>query len=499
MAAKATEQAVTAEPPVSGIPVPPEPVDQTPVKSPASTAGTGGETFQPTGEVKPLNIEDDALGWLESLAAKQGARPEELLTNPQTRSAEMPDWLRQPGEEPVDVSGSEKQESLPAELPEETPAQPVDQPVSGGDDTMAWLDELAADQGAKPDIPLVSPIDDQGTLPDWIQEARGDQPVVPAPEETLPVTPEPPAVEDDISITTWLSKLDVNEASRKKSEEVTSETQPVAPADELPDWLKDIEKPAAPIEAPKADNDLPEWLRHPISSLEPEPGAPLPGLDSIPEPEPEAPTWMDENVPVAGETAPTMPGEWLPVDAKAAINPDSLPAAEPPVAETTPVADSLPAAEISQAVETTPVSGPVPTKETAPIPEPMPVEENLPVIEPVSIAKPPSFSVRAAIPLPTLKQTGMLSHIPAQDKDAELLSSAQDVLDQNSLDDAMKKYTKLIKKGRLLDEVIHDLREAIYRYPVDVIVWQTLGDAYMRANRLQDALDAYTKAEELLR
>ena len=63
----------------------------------------------------------------------------------------------------------------------------------------------------------------------------------------------------------------------------------------------------------------------------------------------------------------------------------------------------------------------------------------------------------------------------------------------------MKQYTKLIKKGRLLDEVIHDLREAIYRYPVDVIIWQTLGDAYMRANRLQDALDAYTKAEELLR
>jgi cytochrome c-type biogenesis protein CcmH/NrfG len=50
-----------------------------------------------------------------------------------------------------------------------------------------------------------------------------------------------------------------------------------------------------------------------------------------------------------------------------------------------------------------------------------------------------------------------------------------------------------------LDEVIHDLREAIYRYPVEVIIWQTLGDAYMRTNRLQDALDAYTKAEELLR
>ncbi len=100
---------------------------------------------------------------------------------------------------------------------------------------------------------------------------------------------------------------------------------------------------------------------------------------------------------------------------------------------------------------------------------------------------------------PTLKQTGMLSPVPVQDKDAELLSTAQTVLNHDFLDESMKYYMRLIKKGHLLDEVIHDLREATYRYPVDVIIWQTLGDAYMRANRLQDALDAYTKAEELLR
>ena len=41
--------------------------------------------------------------------------------------------------------------------------------------------------------------------------------------------------------------------------------------------------------------------------------------------------------------------------------------------------------------------------------------------------------------------------------------------------------------------------QALYRYPVEVAILQALGDAYMRANRLQDALDSYTKAEELLR
>ena len=34
-------------------------------------------------------------------------------------------------------------------------------------------------------------------------------------------------------------------------------------------------------------------------------------------------------------------------------------------------------------------------------------------------------------------------------------------------------------------------------YPVEVGIWQTLGDAYMRANRLKEALEAYNKAEEL--
>ena len=537
LSAKAVEQSVTGEPPVSDISVPQELPGQTPIRPPEPAKDTSGESFQPTGEVKPLNIGDDALGWLESLAAKQGAKPEELLTNPQMRSAEMPDWLRQTDEESVDASGTPvqehpgtspetvppepltgldtaqfskpvhtidevfpaKQEAPLSEHPEEAPTQPVDQPVGGEDDTMAWLEELAANQGIKPEEPLASPKDDLGTTPGWTQKVQDDQPVVPAQEEELAAMAEPATKESDITITSWLNKVDVEEALRKKSEEATIEAQPAAPAEELPDWLKDLEKPAAPVEVPKTDDNLPDWLRHPIPASEPEPVPPIPGLDSAPEPGPETPAWIDENVPVAGPTAPTMPGEWLPADEKTVAIPDSLPAAETPLVVTKPEADSLLAAEISQPVETAPVPEPAPAVEAAPIITPMPIEETLPVIEPVSAAAPASFSVRPTVSMPTLKQTGMLSHVPAQDKDAELLSSAQDVLDQNSLDDAMKKYSKLIKKGRLLDEVIHDLREAIYRYPVDVIIWQTLGDAYMRANRLQDALDAYTKAEELLR
>jgi cytochrome c-type biogenesis protein CcmH/NrfG len=34
---------------------------------------------------------------------------------------------------------------------------------------------------------------------------------------------------------------------------------------------------------------------------------------------------------------------------------------------------------------------------------------------------------------------------------------------------------------------------------VDVSIWEALGDARMRIGHLQEALDAYTKAEELIR
>ena len=80
-----------------------------------------------------------------------------------------------------------------------------------------------------------------------------------------------------------------------------------------------------------------------------------------------------------------------------------------------------------------------------------------------------------------------------------ILGQARTELSSSNLSGALDGYARLIKKGRFLDEVIFDLRDALYRFPVDVDIWQSLGDAYMRSNRLQDALDAYTKAEELLR
>ena len=125
-----------------------------------------------------------------------------------------------------------------------------------------------------------------------------------------------------------------------------------------------------------------------------------------------------------------------------------------------------------------------------------PVEEE-PQQEPAPepVMEEPSEPVSEAVEEPApAEQPAMASQVQEP-----VLAEAQLELSRGNVSGALTSYEKLIRKGRMLDEIIHDLREALYRYPVDVSILQALGDAYMRANRLQDALDAYTKAEELLR
>ena len=181
--------------------------------------------------------------------------------------------------------------------------------------------------------------------------------------------------------------------------------------------------------------------------------------------------------------------------------------AEPTKIEPTRSTDWTPEPEEQKEVETKEeVSSPPPTPEpvadarqSAPEPEPVAKTEE-PVPEPVKEPEPQKEEVKPAIPPKpykepvTRKTTGMLE-MPVD----PILGSARAELSRSNIPGALETYGKLIKKGRFLEEVIYDLRDALYRYPVEVSIWQSLGDAYMRANQLQDALDAYTKAEELLR
>ena len=82
--------------------------------------------------------------------------------------------------------------------------------------------------------------------------------------------------------------------------------------------------------------------------------------------------------------------------------------------------------------------------------------------------------------------------LPAEIQDARMAFNSGD------MDQAMSQYDKSIKSRQSLPIVISDLQEAVDRYPEKAPIWHQLGDAYLRDNQISEAMDAYSKAEELI-
>ncbi len=423
--------------------------------------------------------QDEAMKWLESLAEKQGAKEDELITAPGERSAVAPSWLGDVQNPPTELSALV---SGPGTSESEQ------------DDALKWLESLAMKQGAKPEELITKPEERHEELPDWVAKV-GEPPI----ESTQPM-PEMPAEEASPSeVDAWFSSLAQPDqasptpmpweipASETPAESVSFESPAAEASPEAFPWESDAEETAAepkPWEIPASEA--------PAESVSFESPAAEASL--------EASSWK-----IAAKETQTEPLPWETFVAE-------TPAAEiPAVVSADAVADVSdwlknldephPAAPVTPDTEELPdwlkdMSADDEPPAPAPIPEWKPVDEGA-ASQVVAVE---TAAQVTAMPEPApqtplrLRSTSSL-----RDKDVSFINDARGLLDKGSLDDAMSSYTKLIKKGKLLEEVLEDLNEIVYRHPVDVIVWQTMGDAYMRSNRLQEALDAYTKAEELLR
>jgi hypothetical protein len=428
---------------------PPQPAAPQPINvEPASTLGSLGTTAQE---------QDDAMAWLEGLAAKHGAKPEELVTDPNARTEVAPDWVDKAKE-----IGEQVQESMPAPIAPASPAAPSE------DQTGIWLRSLDAEgpealapKVEQPEPAEPEPVDFRSSLTDQaafegteVESEKAEPPIIEerettnwfsefaagpaqhhdmddAPDWLRGISKEPAESESSIPAEPLAQSPSAEDAATKPLHDMPEPTgissaegpRRESEMDDLPAWLAGLDEEESPITAPgtsrSSSEDLPAWLQ---SEAEPEPQA----------------------------TEPANPADWRPVQPEP-IKPEP-PAVEPAPAMEEPIA--------------------------APQPAPMP-PARVPVSTPVA-ARPKPVNVAA--------------------KPATLsLGDAQSQLGRGNIAAALDIYTKLIRKGKSLEEIIRDLRDALYRYPVEVPLWQSLGDAYMRANRLQEALDAYTKAEELLR
>jgi len=463
--------------------------------------------------------QDDAVAWLESLAAKHGAKPEEMVTDPNKRSETPPDWVSQAqsiGEAKSTSAGqAEKQEPEAVDYPQiideqfvadfenaartapatdETSAwfrnlkneEKPEQPLSTSQDIPEWLREPESEPekpewlaDAQPEtsssfdqLELEKPELDEhkSDMPGWLSAAEKD--AVPQETAAYQETTEP---ESDLA--QWLNSLDdepglpfdnlpttpdslLFSAQSSRVEKKTKETEPAAERSDLPEWITNVEQPTMePVEAVAEESvsteELPIWQQEGFEE----------GTNEMDEDD-DTPPWQRREQWEAEEPQqpqPTSPSDWHPLE--------------------------------PAPVESKPVTAP---KQAAPI------ETPLPFMPPPS--QPPVQSAAEQTPPPAVQ--------PAQKKKISLaarklqpdgsntilaLNQAKSELDRGDIPAALSHYSKLIKKGKHIEETIRDLAESIYRYPVEVGIWQTLGDAYMRANRLKEALEAYNKAEELIR
>ncbi len=496
---------------------PPEWVEQ------ARAASQAQPTSQPAASVENLGTsaqeQDDAVAWLESLAAKHGAKPEELVTDPNKRSDTPPDWVQQAR------IAAEAQPTAPAQWSEN--AQNIGEQFfnefeDGSASTSASEDEtgvwLRGQEEKEKHEQTAAPVSD---MPDWMSDTKE-----PAVDSGSPA--------EKADVPDWLGGM----RDESAAQEFTPNVQHLSGGD-LSDWLSGLdENPVVTPSATSTPGDLPEWLSDVDSqdqkseddwnnkSTEQKPAA-APASNWTEEPatasiESDLPGWLQG---VDGETAkatqdnandaewfekesdaetqlkPTSPSDWQPVEPKLEQprkadlgsrppmpkpKPSAMPPSKEPVYESIDKESEWPSEDppiIQTRKPMAPAAPPMVTRQSAL----QPAMQSQPVVQ----AQP-----NAQKPIPSKKNGG---RAPETMPGPSALIQAKDELDRGDIPAALEHYGKLIKKGKHLEETIRDLSESIYRYPVEVGIWQTLGDAYMRGNRLKEALEAYNKAEELIR
>ena len=494
-------------------------------QTPAASVESLGSTAQE---------QDDAVAWLESLAAKHGAKPEEMVTDPNKRNEKPPEWVTQAqsiGEAQAASVEAEKSDQQPervenalnigeqffAEFENTSTAAPAP------DETSAWLRSL--DEEEKQTQSSSASKD----IPNWLNDSQ------PEPEEQNLHRAEIPE---------WLS--DSQQPKNSGGQFEFTEQGLEARKSDLPDQLSDIEKDTVAQNTLPDQDDLSNWL----SRLDDEPGLPF---DAIPSPDSilfsskpteaatkpstaksDLPDWLSDvdsqdaepadewknfvqeepAIPASNQTETPAPvsqaknlPEWLQgVDEEetAMIDDDDTPpwlhreqweAEEPQAPMPTSPSDWHPIEESKQPESTSEQKQEIPVEAHKPF-----APQDVPPPLPASATPTPQPSTQSGAPAKKKK-----SGLPARKPQSEIsnvtvaLNQAKGELDRGDIPAALAHYGKLIKKGKHLEETIRDLTESIYRYPVEVGIWQTLGDAYMRANRLKEALEAYNKAEELIR
>ena len=470
---------------------------------------------------------DEALEWLEQLSE---GKEEELLAQAEAESeARLVEIFGEPddvGPELAEEEGKPEEEAV-----EELPAWLEGEEMPSGDEALAWLEQLS--EGKEEELLAQAEADSEARLAEILgrPELAAEEAELKGVKEEGEPEEEEAAEELEVEEPT----LEAEEAAREGFElegELPAwlETEDMPSGDEALAWLEQLsegkeEELLAQAEAEsearlaeimgrpklapeevgpeKVEEEAEEAVEKPTLEAEEEPEEPeveeptLEAEEAAPEqgePEEEAFGWTAFAEEVAPEEE--IPAE--PPEPGAAEAPAEAPA-EAEAAEPTVEAEAVAEVEVPELVESEPSveeSKPVSVEEA----EPEAVEE---AAEPEAIEVEEKVAAPAAVEEEPIEDLGQFvarqrAYAEEHPEDDEAWLELGRVLWQaDQREEAVDTYDRLVHRDALLDEIIADLEDYTEQWS-DPSTMQALGDAYMRADRLQDALDVYRRALESL-
>lgn len=457
----------TPEPPdwMKGVtPVEPRPEEAAPTRPEPPATAEPSAAAAPT----PPSVSSHAPpDWLREFAEEPQA-PEETLT-----PAEIPSWLREFGDRGSAEAGA------PA-----APRSPEEAPSPEFEGALDWLQESASQVSPDPvptQVAPTAPPPQMGVsepVPDdevfrWLENLatrQGEEPPPTfAPSEPAAVTPPmtvpppgavPESVDEGIE---WLEKL----AEEHAAPAPQPSAAPVEPAPEAEtEWLSEI------AARPSAEASPELWDQ--VEAAQTEPAAATPAAEARP---------TSEAPPTVRPARPT-PDETLPGVRRPAAAPTPEPSIEPETSRTSPLTESEVVEWLAQTASAAramhPETPPPPTTPGAP------QAEAAEAIQPTAPPPPPEEE-----PTVVAEEAD-----PAAALAAQLIEAARAAMDSGDFAAALQAYAPVIDRGLRLETVIEDLRRAAEARPDATALWQSLGDAYKKANRLAEAHKAYSKSRK---
>ena len=451
----------------------------------------------------PVEEDDEVMEWLEDLAAKQAEAPgdEDLETAaevvpsaPLLEDRDIPDepeegleWLEQLADQrgmDVDV-GLPGQAAAEVKTPEPEPepgtapdwlGRMATQPLPKVD--MEALDAAAQGEEVSPDAETV-----EAQTPDFqaqLEEFTREREIA----EEAPGEPAP----DDVTIEARAGDLqDQMEAAEREAEAVDEASDEVEPEDAIPDWLiAGAEQTAVSTAAP---SNLPEeFAERPDPAQEDRLAEPTPvgepeDLTELAEPsQSETVTATSRSVTEVEESAKDMPSQ-------------AVAASETEEKQVGPVAPEQPAEP--EVAEPEQPAGPEVAELSEPVqPEQAAEPEVAELTEPVEVERPAESIAAETVPVAVSETTPEEAPAPETERSEDVLERSRQALASGDTQGAVELYGDLVKRKKSLESVIEDLRIAVDRTPDNPDLWQVLGDAYMRDDQTDEAINAYRKGME---